>query len=114
MDLYHGHDLRSRVAQQFISLPYPQLAASAVTSSPAGEHLSPLSVRRRQAVNKPRVSLRWLGNYQNVGTLLALYMLVYMWLGLNVVSTSLLLALTFALYALCVACFKPSDKIKRS
>ena len=109
MALYNGDDLRSRVAQQFITLPYPRLTGH-VTSPP----LSPVSVRRRRAVNTPRVSLRWLASYQTLGALLALYTLVYMWFGLDVVSTSLLLVLACVGYALCAAFVRPNRKLKNT
>ena len=103
-NLNYGTDFKSRMAQQFISLPYPD--------SPAENslHLSPTSKQRRKDLNYPRVRLRWLASYQTMGYVLTFYVFMYMWFGFGPVVATVLLVLLVALYAPVMAVLRGSGK----
>ncbi|XP_066268360.1 sphingomyelin phosphodiesterase 4-like [Branchiostoma lanceolatum] len=66
--MYHRDDIIGRLAYQYLSPPYP--------SPPS--RLSPVQAERRSLYSgRPRISLRFLASYQNLGYLLAFLLLAY-------------------------------------
>ncbi|KAI8485147.1 sphingomyelin phosphodiesterase 4, neutral membrane (neutral sphingomyelinase-3) [Branchiostoma belcheri] len=85
--MYHRDDLIGRLAHQYLSPPY--------ASPPT--RLSPVQAQRRALYStRPRISLRFLASYQNLGYLLAFLLLAYMF---SVGPLKLMLFFLFGLFA---------------
>eukprot|EP00058_Branchiostoma_floridae_P023155 XP_002608645.1 hypothetical protein BRAFLDRAFT_128365 [Branchiostoma floridae] len=85
--MYHRDDFLGRLAYQYLSPPYP--------SPPS--RLSPVQAERHSLYSgRPRISLRFLASYQNLGYLLAFLLLAYMF---SVGPLKLVLFLLFGLIA---------------
>ena len=91
-----------RVAQQLF--PAPRM--------PENISSSPVSRKQASAHDKPRLSLRWVATYQNLGYLLALYVFLYMWLGVGFVGFILIVVLLMLFYAIAKASFANPSKAK--
>ncbi|XP_078665736.1 sphingomyelin phosphodiesterase 4-like isoform X2 [Branchiostoma floridae x Branchiostoma belcheri] len=85
--MYHRDDLIGRLAHQYLSPPY--------ASPPT--RLSPVQAQRRALYStRPRISLRFLASYQNLGYLLAFLLLAYIF---SVGPLKLMLFFLFGLFA---------------
>ena len=63
---------------------------------------------------QPKVRLRWMASYQNIGYLIAGYMFVYMWFGTGIVGFVLLGLVLGLLYGVLRAVVNPKPKSKTS
>ena len=60
--------------------------------------------------DNPRLSLRWLSSYQNLGYITGGYLLSFCWAGIGPISYVLLLFLLIVLYAFLMSILKPIDQ----
>ena len=106
-NLYSREDFVGSVAFQFLSPP---------RSPPKDKNIvsSPVSLEKRQALSRPKIRLRWLASYQNLGYILAAYLFLYMWFGLGIVGFAFFGLLFGLLYGVTRAVVNPRPKAKDS
>ncbi len=73
---------------------------------------SPVSQAKRDAMVQPKLRLRWLANYQNIGYVIFLYLFMYMWFGTGIVGYLLLMIFGAVLYCVFKAFMNPKPKVK--
>ncbi len=105
-DYYARDDFVGSVAYQYFSPPRatPPRHTKMVTS--------PVSQAKREAMVQPKLRLRWLANYQNIGSVIALYVFMYMWFGTGIVGSLLLMMFGAVLYCMFKAFMNPKPKVK--
>ena len=112
---YSQPGFSGRFARQFLSPPYSPKSSTTdhhqASGSPSKRPLSPQSQRARFGIdNQPRLSLRWLGSYQNIGYLLAGYLFAYMWWGVGPVGFGMMMLGLAVMYGLLMAVVRPKGK----
>ena len=104
---YHHPGFKGRFARQFLCAPFSD-TRDRHQSSPDKLALSPKSQRLRES--DARLSLRWLGSYQNAGYLMAGYLCMYLWLGTGPIGYLFVILALTALYGLLMALVRPKGR----
>lgn len=107
-NLYLRTDFVGRICQQILQ---PPSLRQSPKKSPV---VSPAIRRKLDQHQSPRLSLRWLASYQNIGYIMALYLFMYMWWGTGPVGFVFMLLCLGVLFAVFKAFLKPVAKPKTS
>jgi len=90
--MYRRDDVVGWFFRPMLKPPSPVKPHKLALMSPAARHV----IESRH--DRPRLSLRWLANYQTLGYVLGVYGLLYLWRGSGLVEYCLLLLLVGLVY----------------